>query len=675
MHILVISGFDESKASGRTKAARFVQSIKGLLQTVRPPQQDPPKLEVINRDRVGEYTYVTCSDFADPASHKRFDKLDMVFLDGDASMLPWSREARALCVFVKLCIVHGKPLLAAGPGILMVSFACATGGRQLKVQGTGRREDARRLRPERRHDQDVCFVESATGDFYAFSDSKRLWIPQGNTGLYHHKDAVAVKQSPRESTGVHPTPRRRVFQDRAQVSGTFSSKPLRGDTRVHIRATQIHNPLFNQVHGQAFLASDDLEWVVEEKTQIEAKNKFEVFADSERGPAVLQISRTVGISFHVDQEHAFSLLVAKNFARIWSKVSVQCTSARNEATFLAFDGGVRVVGNAVRLVSEAESAGTARARTRRIDSGHLTARASTPIHTARGSDKSMRPSTAFGPGGIGLRGAMDGYAIGAVDGVAAQTKWATARRTGEVPATPSARLQGLANRLGVALPHQRPQTAPVRSPDQRTRPGDVVKFTEDHPTAASVSEHSRPQSVPRLNLAANNKPGFHAVDGSLSSRDDGEGVGYSESGRPQRPPSRQAVRVHVKRTPHCTHRKYQTMAQKERPSSRRYTNKDLEGYFSVRNGGAYLTPYEQRVKAYESSKQQWVGSKNGFQTCFGVASAMQLPDDYGISASGPYEDGGPSNATLKKDRKRNWVAGSWMAIGDRQPPGQSRQGK
>lgn len=662
MKILIISAFDESKASGRTRAARFVQSVRGLLKTVRPPQQEPPKLEVITRDKVHQYTYVTTSDFDDPEAHKRFDKLDLVFLDGDSRLLPWSKEAQALTVFVKLCIVHGKPLLAAGPGILMVSFACATGGRQLKVRATGRREDAQHLRPERSAHEDACFVEAATGDFYAFSERQNQWIPQGNTGLYNHQDAVAVKESPRGAVSlVKPTPQRRVFQDRSEIAGTFSAKPLRGETQMHIRTTSLQNPLFHEASGQAFRVSDDLEWVVEEKTRLEARNKFKVLANSGRGPAILQIRRVVGTSFHVQQEHAFSLLVARNFARIWSKVSIECTSARQESNFLAFDGGVRVVGNAVRLVSEAESSGTARARTRRMESGHLTARAAVPIQTARdGSSQNVRPFTAFSAGGVGLTGG------------AAQTKWATARRTGELPDNPSARLQGLASRLGVALPQHRPHTAPASEAahESRTQPGEVVRFTEDL-GVGSVSEHSRPHSVPRLNLAT----GEHTALGENEkpSREDevdrDVAAGFSPSRRSQTAPVRPSVRVRVKRTPHCTHRKYQNMAKKERQPQYRYTNRDLEGYFSVRNGAAYLTPYEKRVKDYESSKRQWVGSKSGFQSCFGVASAMKLPEDFGVAASGPYEDGGPTNATLKQERKRQWVGGSWKAIGDRQPPG------
>lgn len=36
---------------------------------------------------------------------------------------------------------------------------------------------------------------------------------------------------------------------------------------VHIRATQVHHPLFHEAHGLAFSVTDTLEWVVEERTQ------------------------------------------------------------------------------------------------------------------------------------------------------------------------------------------------------------------------------------------------------------------------------------------------------------------------------------------------------------------------------------------------------------------------
>ena len=50
----------------------------------------------------------------------RFDLIDMVFVTGDANLMPWDKRAKHLMVFLKMCLSIGKTLLACSCAMYMI---------------------------------------------------------------------------------------------------------------------------------------------------------------------------------------------------------------------------------------------------------------------------------------------------------------------------------------------------------------------------------------------------------------------------------------------------------------------------------------------------------------------------------------------------------------------------
>ena len=63
------------------------------------------------------------------ATLREIDKLDLVFIDGDLRLLPWTASNNKLLMLIKACIMARKCVFAAASASLFVAHLCACGYR------------------------------------------------------------------------------------------------------------------------------------------------------------------------------------------------------------------------------------------------------------------------------------------------------------------------------------------------------------------------------------------------------------------------------------------------------------------------------------------------------------------------------------------------------------------
>jgi len=62
-----------------------------------------------------------------------FDHIDFVFIDGDTSQLPWLPGCAKFAFLFSMCKKTNKTLFAAGFGMQLLVYFCATSFRHLRV--------------------------------------------------------------------------------------------------------------------------------------------------------------------------------------------------------------------------------------------------------------------------------------------------------------------------------------------------------------------------------------------------------------------------------------------------------------------------------------------------------------------------------------------------------------
>ena len=152
---------------------------------------------------------------SDPVRHAitALDGIDLVFIDGEDTLVPWQRPAGPLLQLLHLCVTSAKPVLGCGPTLAMLAYLANVGPVPLRVRsgelhafappaepaGSGDAEAAEMPPPSR--------VDKRTGDVFGYvAERGGAWVAHANVGL-------RCAPRPDEPTGEGSRPTRRNRSD------------------------------------------------------------------------------------------------------------------------------------------------------------------------------------------------------------------------------------------------------------------------------------------------------------------------------------------------------------------------------------------------------------------------------------------------------------------------------
>ncbi|CAM9212938.1 unnamed protein product, partial [Discosporangium mesarthrocarpum] len=195
MRVLIVDAFSRSE-KGRSAYKAFETRVRSKFKELNIQEEGTTEFTLRHFSSLKEFCYDNeLTEFSNKAAVKAFDKLDMIFVDGDCSLMPWRKDPhRSLVLVVRTALCADKCLFAAGAGASVVAYVCATGGRRLKVlngNGEGGALHDFPLMNLRKHrgtsptsvaEEEVA-LDWGTGDIFTLDEGGCCWIPHGNVGV------------------------------------------------------------------------------------------------------------------------------------------------------------------------------------------------------------------------------------------------------------------------------------------------------------------------------------------------------------------------------------------------------------------------------------------------------------------------------------------------------------
>lgn len=199
MKVLIVNAFSRT-----TEGLRAFRRFETVVRMVRSRQafkhqkcfsEDEVEMQTVDCTTIDTFLHESNSGFSAKDSEKLFDHIDMVFIDGDSSILPWFPKARKFLILLRMCKRTGKVMFACSFAMQMFTFLCATRIFVSKIvngKGKGSSLDKFQLvsKRELQHlEHGEMFLHNATGDLYAYDLAKEEFYPVANVSIHNHKAA------------------------------------------------------------------------------------------------------------------------------------------------------------------------------------------------------------------------------------------------------------------------------------------------------------------------------------------------------------------------------------------------------------------------------------------------------------------------------------------------------
>lgn len=291
MKVLIIDGFAKS-SKGRLQFKQFHSATtQGFSKSC---DGEDPTFVVRSHLNLRDYIFESDSEYMDASSHRNFDSIDFIFMDGDANFRPWSRQARQLTILFKMAIMTRKCCFLAAAGMQTLVHIFTTAGVKLNVinsQG-GRVADLYSTPPVVRDRFSVAkqplpvFLDKKTGDLFCYRPEKATWNSCSNVGMRLER-AAARKKVYRPQHSVHK-----------EVDGPYMGQPT-AETVCAINVKHIQHFAFRNLRTNRFVVAQQNKWVVNGELNALSFASYTVLADNTREPQVIEFENILAVQPNV----------------------------------------------------------------------------------------------------------------------------------------------------------------------------------------------------------------------------------------------------------------------------------------------------------------------------------------------------------------------------------------
>ena len=248
-------------------------------------------------------------------NRKNFEKIDMVFIDGQEKYLPWKDKGYRLYEFIRLCKTTNKILFAAGVGMQFLIYYLATGSNTLfnfinskgEIQAVEELEKIpiNFLKKLKKNDY---FLDYVTGDILEYHIINHNWSPIMNIGL--HKQIAAEKFMARGKF---------ILPDNFKGKDYISKPESTLVTNCHeiinkITREYLSHYLINNLPNE-FVGFTSLTWFPHLFNVSFRKYNFQTICLSDKGISVIEHDNTVGVAFHPKKTYKETNILLENFIK------------------------------------------------------------------------------------------------------------------------------------------------------------------------------------------------------------------------------------------------------------------------------------------------------------------------------------------------------------------------
>jgi len=217
-----------------------------------------------------------------------FDNLDMIFIGGDMTYMPWDPKCSQVVTLLASARKVNKPVVCCGSGALMMVYSICTGGTKFHVLNGPFGENIDRLPAFGRYSPDTgqypgAWLNNSNGDLYSYDVHKRVWNPVCNCGIFRENmNNTQAKSYPK-------------------VAGN------NGKNRIaHIYSLNSHRDYLTDLFTNNIpvpLLSDS--WYLGWTGKLPSKLKIETLAEGPNGPLFLTVQNSLVLACEIKDSPTF----------------------------------------------------------------------------------------------------------------------------------------------------------------------------------------------------------------------------------------------------------------------------------------------------------------------------------------------------------------------------------
>ena len=313
MKVLIVNGYSDT-AAGREAFKRFVAIVKKSFEYLRVCGMDEPVYVILDYTNVRTYIYEKNTKYDNPEAGKLFGSVDFLMMDGDANLLPWVGRAKLFSTLFKQAKRCNKAIFAAGFAFYLLIYYCATNSMQVNIiNGKGWGSNLKEIQSFSGQGlpRDARFLDNETGDIYAYSNEKNMWIPVANAGLHYNRRVSS------DSIGQYMK-NVKVYRGKLGIKDIHDVyKSNNNEAVCFIRKSYVQHWAFVGL-PQKFLVIGKNAWDPHPINVTQAGlvgPNYHTLADNEKGPNIIEHKNTIATLFHIDGNHIETVKILDNFVR------------------------------------------------------------------------------------------------------------------------------------------------------------------------------------------------------------------------------------------------------------------------------------------------------------------------------------------------------------------------
>lgn len=251
-----------------------------------------PTFTIKRLNELGEYAFDWQHDALDESRKQQarmFDKLELIFVGGDMSILPWDPIATQLVTLLNMTNIVKKPVFLLGLGAYVNIYATATQGTRFNVlngpHGSGIDELAMfgQYGPSSiKESYPSGFLDSDTGDMYTYNPQTGSWNPVCNIGMFR----MACQGVPSSTKVREPIKK----YSRSDHTLSYDQDPEAIDDKdqiILVRNEGIQHYLVKDVTSIAIVAKLLPEWILHSDRALPTNCGIRVVASIANGGSVI----------------------------------------------------------------------------------------------------------------------------------------------------------------------------------------------------------------------------------------------------------------------------------------------------------------------------------------------------------------------------------------------------
>eukprot|EP01038_Epipyxis_sp_PR26KG_P008612 gene8612-11641_t len=246
---------------------------------------------------------------------QNFDKIDMIFIGGDLSVLPWAPISTQLVTLLQMIAITKKPCFTTGFGAFLSLYSLATNGTRFHLLNEPHGGNIKTLPEFPRYSIGSGpfpggWYDNKTGDMYVYDQTNKYWKPSCNIGIHR-----IMSSSPPIENVLHTTKKYARDDHLLSFDQTSDAIDLHEEV-IRIRNKFLNSPYLKGFHSNNFVLKLYPEYYLNHDGGLPTNEQIFVMADCDKGPVLLRKENMILFTPKIEEKVGYLTIfnkIIKNF--------------------------------------------------------------------------------------------------------------------------------------------------------------------------------------------------------------------------------------------------------------------------------------------------------------------------------------------------------------------------